>query len=236
MIRSLSAIVFAASIPVADAPTRYLQVDDMPDIVRVLPPAPEPGSPQAVADRAMFAATRRLEGTPRWTLATRDVTGNRFETFACALGARLDAASAPALARVFARMGDPGMVTRAKSSFAVRRPYLSTDAPICEPKSSHLAANGDYPSGHASSGWSTALVLAELVPARATEILRRGRVFGQSRYICGSHSLSAVEAGYMAGAVVVARLHAVAAFRRDMEAARVELGGLLASAPAATCS
>jgi acid phosphatase (class A) len=235
MIRVLLVVVLAAGAPSSDAPSRYLLSGDMPDLARILPQAPTPGSPRAIADRAVFAATRKLKQTPRWALATRDVSSDRFAAFACAIGGRIDPTAAPALGRVLAQMGDPGMVARAKASFAVPRPYLSTALPICEAKSQHLAVNGDYPSGHASSGWATALVLAELMPARATEILRRGRIYGESRYICGSHSLSAVEAGYMAGAVMVARLHASAAFRRDMDAARVEVDRLLTAVPPGGC-
>ena len=220
----LAALMLLAA---ADSPPPYLQPADMPDLSLILPKPPAHGSAEAVADRAVFDATRRLRGSSRWALATRDVTDDRYTVFACAIGARLDARSAPALARVFARMSDAGMVQRAKDGFAVRRPYLGTDRPICEPKTAHLAANGDYPSGHTSGGWSTALILAELLPDRATAILRRGRHYGESRYICGAHSRSAVEAGFMAGSVLVARLHAAPDFRRDMDAARDELARAL---------
>lgn len=211
----------------------YLDGKAVPDLMRVLPAPPEPGSPRAADDRATFQTTRALHGSDRWTLATRDVTDDRFTAFSCALGMKLDAKSAPRLAALFARMSDGGMVGRAKTGFAVKRPYLSQAGEICEAKTAHLAGNGDYPSGHTSTGWSTALVLAELVPERATEILRRGRVYGESRFVCGSHSRSAVEAGFLAGASLVARWHAEPAFRADMDAARAELAGLRGKAPAA---
>lgn len=211
----------------------YLDGKPVPDLMRVLPAPPQPGSARAEDDRATFQATRALQGSARWTLATRDVTDDRFTAFSCAMGMKLDAKSAPKLAALFSRMSDGGMTGRAKTGFATRRPYLSQDGEICEPKTAHLAGNGDYPSGHTSTGWSTALVLAELVPERATEILRRGRIYGESRFVCGSHSRSAVEAGFLAGASLVARWHAEAAFRADMDAARVELAGLRGTAPAA---
>jgi acid phosphatase (class A) len=78
-----------------------------------------------------------------------------------------------------------------------------------------------------------ALILAELAPDRATQILARGRAFGESRLVCGVHSLSAVEAGWMAGASAVAALHASPEFRADLEAARKELPQARAAAPAA---
>jgi membrane-associated phospholipid phosphatase len=216
----------------ADAPKPYLAEVPRAELMRILPPPPAAGSAEEVADRRVFQETRAMQGSPRWKLATDDVTDDRFTTFACAIGAKLDRRAAPALARVFDRMGGSTLVDPVKTGYARRRPYLDVPGPICEPKTAHLAGNGDYPSGHTTAGWSTALVLAELMPERATEILRRGRMFGESRAICGSHSQSAVEAGYMSGAVLVALLHAAPDFQPDMRAAREEWGRLHGQAPA----
>lgn len=223
MKRLLLAAFPLALIAADDVPMPYLAAERMPDLTRILPLPPGVGDPRADDDRATFRATRALNGTPRWKMATSDVTDDRFTVFACAVGRKLDAKTSPALTRIFERMGDGGMVGRAKDHFAVRRPYLDVPGEICEAKTPHLASNGDYPSGHTSNGWMTALVLAELIPDRATQILRRGRQYGESRYICGAHSRSAVEAGFMAGAVAVSQLHANAEFRADMDRARYEL-------------
>jgi membrane-associated phospholipid phosphatase len=224
MRRIIYALVLPLGLIAADRPPQpYLLGESMPDLMRILPPPPVRGDPRDADDRATFRATRRLAGSPRWQLATRDVTDDRFTVFACAIGQQLDEASALALARLLARIGDEGMVNRAKQGFAVKRPYLLQQGLICEPRTAHLAANGDYPSGHTANGWATALILAELFPGRAPEILRRGRRYGESRYICGAHSRSAIEAGFLAGAVLVSRLHASLAFRTDLDAARAEL-------------
>jgi membrane-associated phospholipid phosphatase len=217
----------------AEAPRLYLETVPVPDLMRILPPPPAPGSPRNIADRAIFRATRALQGSNRWAVARRDADDDQFTTFACAIGMQLDAKSAPATLRVFDRTSSGVLVDPVKQGYATRRPYLNDDQPICEPKTAHLASNGDYPSGHTTNGWSTALLLAELLPERATEILARGRAYGESRYICGSDSVSAVEAGYMSGSVLVATLHAAPEFRRDMDAARAELAALRASAPPA---
>lgn len=228
MRRLLAIAALPGALLAADTtPAPYLAGAPALDLVRVLPPPPIDDDPRHADDVATFAATRADIGSPRWRLATSDVTDDRYTVFACAIGKRLDAKTAPALARVFARMGDGGAVGRAKSALAVRRPYLDNEGEICEPKTAHLAGNGDYPSGHTSNGWLTALVLAELIPDRATEILRRGRQYGESRFICGAHSRSAVEAGFMSGAAIVSQLHASADFRRDMDRAREELGRLV---------
>lgn len=210
----------------------YLSAEAAPDGLRILPPPPRAGSPMAVADKAVFAATRVLEGTPRWKVATSDVDTGPFDHFACALGMTLSARSAPALAQLLDRASTSGVVDPVKHQYRAARPYIGTDAPICQEKTGHLAANGDYPSGHTANGWMEALILAELVPDRATAILARGRAFGESRLICGAHSLSAVEAGWLAGAAATAALHGAAEFRADMEAARREMATVRASAPA----
>jgi membrane-associated phospholipid phosphatase len=201
----------------------YLTPEATPDGVRVLPPPPRPGGPQAAADTAVFEATRKAEGSARWVLATSDVDTDAFDHFACAIGAKLNRDLAPATARLLDRASTGGVVDQAKHFYSTPRPYLAGTAQICQAKTEHLAGNPDYPSGHTAGGWMEALILAELAPDRATEILARGRAFGESRLICGAHSLSAVEAGWLAGAAATAALHAQAAFREDLEAARAEL-------------
>ncbi|VXC93185.1 Ca2+-dependent phosphoinositide-specific phospholipase C [Sphingomonas sp. 8AM] len=220
----------AVEMPVADD-GGYLAAEAVPDGLRILPPPPAKDSPRAIADRQLFAATRRMEGSPRWKLATDDVKSDAFTHFACALGVWLTPQTAPAVARLLDRAGVAGVVDPGKRFYHVLRPYIGLDAPICEPKTEHLAGNGDYPSGHAANGWMEALILAELAPDRATEILARGRAYGESRLICGSHSLSAVQAGWLAGAAATAALHGSAAFRDDLEAARREMAVVRVGAP-----
>ena len=215
--------------PASDA---YLSPEATPDGVRILPPAPVVGSPVAMADHRVFAATRRLRGSPRWTVAASDVETGAFEHFACALGARLTPQTAPALARLLDRAGTAGVVDPVKQLYRQPRPYLGSTAPICQARTAHLAGNGDYPSGHAANGWMEALILAELAPDRASEILARGRAFGESRVVCGAHSRSAVEAGWLAGAATTAALHGSPTFRGDLEAARAEMASVRASTPA----
>ena len=209
----------------------YLSPAQVPDGLALLPPPPAPGSATHAADRAIFRQTRRLKGTARWTIAAADVDSDAFGHFACALGMKLTATSAPLTARLLDRASTAGVVDPVKAYYHVPRPYLGTRAPICQARTRHLAENGDYPSGHAAGGWMEALILAELVPDRSTEILARGRAFGESRAICGAHSMSAVEAGWLAGAAATAALHGSAEFRADLEAARAELVRIRSTVP-----
>jgi acid phosphatase (class A) len=209
----------------------YIAADQVPDGLAILPPPPAPGSPAARADRAIFEATRKLEGTPRWRIATEDVSNDPLDRYACALGMKLDRRSAPALTRLLDRSGTGPLVNPVKAHYQARRPYLGIGAAICEPKTPHLAENGDYPSGHTANGWLEGLILAELVPERATAILTRARAYGESRAVCGSHSVSAVQAGWMAGTAMFAVLGANPGFQRDLQAARSELAAIGSAAP-----
>ena len=48
------------------------------------------------------------------------------------------------------------------------------------------------------------MILAELEPDRASDILVRARAYGESRVVCGVHNASAVEGGRIIAAAMVA--------------------------------
>lgn len=209
----------------------YLTADQYPDGMAILPPPPAAGSAAAQLDMAVFRATRKLQGSARWRIAADDVTNDPLGRNACAMQIVLDAARAPVLTQLLARVGTGPVVGKVKAAYQVPRPYLREEGPICEAKTAHLAGNGDYPSGHTANGWLEAQILAQVMPDRASAILARGRAYGESRAICGSHSKSAVEAGYLAGASVFAVLQTSPAYQRDLAAARQEVARLRATAP-----
>ena len=197
-----------------------------PDTSKILPPAPVPGTTRWEADRTVFLSTRRLKDSPRWKLAQNDVDQRAIvKDMTCALGVELTPQNAPRTAALVTRMGpDVSLATnRPKDLYKRPRPYLSDEGPICVEKTKGLADSPDYPSGHVAWGWTVGLVLAEIVPDRAAEILARARAFGESRLVCGVHTLSAVESGRTNASILVAALHANPAFRADLEAARAEI-------------
>jgi len=235
---ALSVLVMVGGAAVAQAPKPmaggYLG-ETAPDTYKILPKAPQAGDVRYEADRKAFLATRSLKDTPRWALAVNDV--NQFiivKDMSCALGVELTPQNAPRLSAIVSKMAaDVSRATnRPKDIYQRKRPYLIDEGAICVPKDPALAASPDYPSGHATWGWSVALVLAELAPDRATEILVRGRAFGESRMVCGVHNMSAVEAARTNASALVAGLHGSAAFRTDMDAAREEIAKARAAGPA----
>jgi acid phosphatase (class A) len=111
-----------------------------------------------------------------------------------------------------------------KNKYQRARPFTVNGAPMCTPAfDAILRKDGSYPSGHGAVGWAWALILAEVAPDRANEILARGRAFGQSRIVCNVHWTSDIEEGRTMGAAAVAKLHSVAEFRADVAAAQAEV-------------
>lgn len=113
-------------------------------------------------------------------------------------------------------------VDAAKPDYARRRPSLEDAAPVCE-DNRKLAETFDHSSEHTAWGTAIARVLTEPRPDRAAAILGRGRENGNSPVICGAHSVSAVEAGRMAAAAVVAVSHGLPSFQGELDAARREV-------------
>jgi len=206
-----------------------------PDTYRILPPAPVAGTTRYEADRAIFRSTRAFKDTPRWALAQNDVNQAAIlKDLSCAVGVELTSANAPTTTAMILRVGrDVSRATdRPKDIYKRQRPFLVDKGETCIEQSDALAKSPDYPSGHNTWGWTVGLILAELAPDRATEILSRARAFGEGRLVCGVHNLSAVEAGRMNGSIVVAGLHGSAEFRRDMETARLEVAAARKAGPA----
>ncbi len=206
----------------------YLDRDDRVDDTAILPAPPVPGSAADKVDRDTFATTRRLEGTPRWILATSDADRRPVSVlrdFSCALGETVDPSQAPVLMTLLDRSyrDVEKSIKRVKALYHRARPLAGNEAPVCEPRSKHLETSYSFPSGHATQGWATALILADLVPDRATAIMDRGRVYGESRVVCGAHWASDIAASRLAGAALFKALESDPAFRADLDQARQEL-------------
>ena len=207
----------------------YLTRADMPDSLALLEPPPAEGSAAFEADKEAYGALTALRNGPRGDQAVQDANLNfpaAASTFSCALGVAISEEATPNLNMLLRRtLTDAGGATyRAKDEYQRTRPFVYFKSASCTPESeAHLAKDGSYPSGHSALGWAWALVLTEVVPDRADEILGRGYQFGQSRAICGVHWQSDVDAGRVVGASAVARLHSDPTFLAQLAAARQEV-------------
>jgi acid phosphatase (class A) len=228
----------------APRPPGFLNPADAPNAIATIPPAPQEGELRNTLDWEIFRKTRALEGSARWTLAQAD-DGYRpadlLKAFSCSVGVTLTPENAPTLASILARTTiDAGLAAEAaKQLYRRTRPFMHNPGNICIARTPGLEASFDYPSGHASLGWMAGLVLAQLAPDRANEVLARGRAYGESRVVCGLHNMSAVEAARTNAAGVFAALQGSAAYRDAMKQAQSELTAARATAApldAATCA
>lgn len=206
----------------------FLTAETMPDAAATIPPAPKEGEPRNDLDWKIFRDLRALEGSDRWKLAQSDnsyLPKDLIKDFACSVGADITAENAPTLASIFSRTTiDAGAAAeKAKQLYKRTRPYMHNPGNICIERSDALGRSFDYPSGHASLGWTAGLVMAQLTPGRASEVLARGRAYGESRLVCGVHNMSAVEAGRTNAAGVFAALQASPEFQGAMAKARAEV-------------
>lgn len=224
----------------ADKPKGYLPPQAVGAEAYLAPP-PAADSTRDRADMEIFAATRALKGSPRWTQAQSDADAespSAPKAFDCALGTSLDVAVQPILIRMLLRAStDSDNLSRtAKTTFARKRPFLRAEGDICIAREQWLIDQASYPSGHAATGWLWGLILSELAPDRAAPLMSRARAFGESRVVCGVHYASDVEAGRDVAAASLARLRADPAFMADLAVARRELAAARASASApASC-
>jgi acid phosphatase (class A) len=92
----------------------------------------------------------------------------------------------------------------AKGSFSRTRPYKYPNNNLHVLKDISGDDSPSYPSGHATYGMVVGLLLAEMLPEKKREIIRRIEDFGYSRMLSGVHFRSDVYAGQIAGAVIVA--------------------------------
>jgi acid phosphatase (class A) len=233
-------LLFVCGTAFADAqkPQGYLDAASEPDTTVILPHAPAKGSARYEADRKIFLRTRKLKGSARWQMAVNDNDYSDTavaKDFTCALGVTINAADEPHLTQLVSRMG-PDLLKAmrdAKDFNKRKRPFLIDKGDTCVPITPDFAKSYDYPSGHSTLSWSLGLILGEIAPDRATQILARARAYGESRVVCGVHNASAVDAGRTEASIVIAALHSSAEFRSDLDAARSELAAARAKATAA---
>ena len=209
--------------------TAYLADEELPDATVFLPSPTKPGDPLFQGDLAYYAWGKTVRDTQRGTVAHDDASSSmsyiarRFEP---ALGFLFSAETTPNLLRLLSKSYTTtnNANKKAKDYYKRKRPYVEFSEPTGVPEGERGSRNSaSYPSGHATRGWTMALVLAELFPEKAEEILKVGYEYGESRVIVGYHYQSDVDAARIAAAAALAVVHANPEFQNDMELARQEL-------------
>lgn len=212
----------------------FLEIDQVPNSLQLLPPPPDAASVQFLYDQARYNWGKMQRNTQRGEQAFQDarVDGQHLpDAFSEAFGVNINPNDTPEIYKLIVGMREDAgdLATRhAKNYYNRMRPFAFYGEETCNPEQqAELSTNGSYPSGHTSIGWATALVLGELNPDRIDEILQRGFQMGESRVICGYHFQSDVDAGRITGAAIVARLHADPGFSAQLEKAKKEFATLM---------
>lgn len=233
----LSTFTLSAHAGEGDVTTRpdvyYMTLDEVADSLRLLPPPPAMDSIAFLNDKAQYDKGKQLRNTPRGEQAYNDahVSGDGVpQAFSEAFGVSINEKDTPEINKLVRHFREDAgeLATRgAKKHYMRIRPFAFFNEHTCRPDDEEkLSKNGSYPSGHTAIGWATALVLAEINPARQQEIFERGYEMGQSRVICGYHWQSDVDAARVVASSVVATLHTKPAFIEQLAKAKEEFKNL----------
>jgi acid phosphatase (class A) len=212
-----------------EAVNAYFTTDEMPDMMVFLPGPPDSTSMAFMNDVARYYWGKEMRNDPeRAAQATRDAVYG-LETilteFEEAFGMKISKEDTPEIYKVLLEgtATCDSICTKAKREYMRRRPFMvfneSTLYPEVEPA---LRKNGSFPSGHTLLGWSSALLMMEINPDRATEILTRGYRYGENRLVVGAHWQSDTDAARLAASAAYARLHTSERFLEQMKKAREE--------------
>ena len=213
----------------AAAQERYLSPNELPDLLKILPAPPETDSPAFKYDiqRYKWGKEQRKDAA-RGAMVKADAPWS-YETLARqlsgAFGLVISRENTPEIWKLFENSlysVDPIRV-EPKAFYHRRRPFEYFKESTFTGEDNVLRGEGSYPSGHTIRGWVAGLVLAEVNPARANEILARAWDYGESRVIAGAHWQSDVDASRVAASIGYSALQGSPAYRAQMEKAKEEL-------------
>ena len=211
----------------------YFTQGEMPDMMVFLPGPPDSTSVAFSNDVARYYWGKEMRKDPeRAAQATRDAVYG-LETilteFEEAFGMKISKEETPEIYKVLLEgtATCDSICTRPKREYMRRRPFMVFNEPTLTPEDEEaLRLNGSFPSGHTLLGWSSALLMMEINPDRATEIMTRGYRYGENRLVVGAHWQSDTDAARLAASVAYARLHTSERFLEQMKKARAEYQAL----------
>ena len=191
---------------------------------QILPAPPPDNSPEAQAERDYIKAAYRDATPQQREAAQRDAGNESVRLFADTLpGFDLD--KLPATKALFktVRANENIQTGVFKTYFNRQRPYqVDTSITPCLPPK-NFDINASDPSGHTSMAFSSAVILANLLPDYAPAIMRRAEQYGRHRIVCGAHHPFDVRSGQVLGTLVGTTLLKSPALQLQLDAARAEL-------------
>ena len=208
--------------------TRYLTVDQMPDLVKCLPAPPKEDSPAFQYDKERYKwGVEQRNDAERAAMVKADAVWS-FEALlgqmSPAFGLAISQENTPEIWKLMVSSlstVDP-MRVEPKAYYKRIRPFMYFNEPTLTGEDDDLRGEGSYPSGHTMRGWLSGLLLAEVNPARANEIFARAWIYCENRVIAGAHWQSDVDVTRVAASICYNALQGSPAFREQMEKAKEE--------------
>ena len=207
----------------------YFTTSEMPDMMIFMPGPPDSTSVAFANDVSRYFWGKEMRNdSERADEAIRDAVyglNTILEEFEEAFGMKITQEDTPEIYKVLLEgtATCDSICTLPKKKYMRRRPFMRFNEQTLTPEDEEaLSKNGSFPSGHTLLGWSSALLMMEINPARANEILTRGYRYGENRIIVGAHWQSDTDAARLAASAAYARLHTSERFLEQMKKAREE--------------
>lgn len=200
-----------------------------PNGLMILSQPVDTASNRYYGDVAQYFAAKADRATERGALARTDADCSvdaLLKAFSAPLGKNLDSKKTPALAALITEsrktLAQNALDLAAAAPFR-KRPYVQLNE---QPFAGAVEkTSSSYPSAESEIGWGIALILTQIAPERANDILTLGYRLGSSGIITGQHWATDITAARIMAAAAVARLNADEAFRKLLDNARKEYAG-----------
>lgn len=207
----------------------YIELDQLPDLIKVMPEPPAFDSPEFANDVVRYNwGKEQRQDSARLAMAIADAEWldhtKIYAQWKEAFGLEISESATPEIWKLLETSlatTDP-MRVDVKAHYQRQRPFDRYKDPMPSHEEDDLRGDGSYPSGHSLRGWSISLILAQIAPARANEIYKRGWEYCDSRVILGAHWQSDVDLSRAAASVGFCALQGSKAFIAQMKKAQTE--------------
>ncbi len=216
--------VFVLSSPVTAFEASIVTREQV-DAVALLPPPPAAGSLAQQKDMQAVIQAQEDRTPEQSAIAIADNEISIFR-FADVLGPHFTATELPLTSKFFQQLKAvaDAILLPTKTVWNRPRPFVTNpDLHAIGP----LPKTGSYPSGHSNFGYLTGIIIGQMVPEKAAELMARAVQYGDNRVLAGVHYPSDVEASRRVAAATAAVLLSNPLFRADLASAKAELRAVL---------
>ena len=225
----LLAAAMMAVMGYAGTPEVYIEAEQLPHLLHIMPAPPAFDSPEFAYDEVRYNwGKMQRQDSVRLAIAIADAEWNDWELILNrwqeAFGMPISEAATPHIYALLVNSittVDP-MRIEPKAFYHRQRPFERYGDTMPSHEESALRGEGSYPSGHSLRGWLIGLVLAQVAPERAEAILARSWEYCNSRVIVGAHWQSDVDQSRTAASVGYGALQNSERFRAQVIEARRE--------------